>query len=358
MSPIRPRDAVARMRPYHPPLEGRREFLRLDFNENTRGAPPAVAEALAALGRENGVSLYPEYGELRERLARRWQLDTECLLPTNASDDGIRIVLDTFLDAGEEIVIPVPTFAMFRFYAEIRGAVVTEVLYNEADLSFPEARVLAALQRRPRVLVLVSPNNPTGTEIAPAVLTRILDATTDHTLVLLDEAYWHFAGRTALPMIAERDNLVVLHSFSKAMGQAGLRFGYLAACPELMRFLSRTASPYGVNSAAVACALATLDSDEWPLRYVAEVREARGEAEQALQRMGIAFFPGQANFVLARLGDRAAAVCEGLRQRGILVRDRSGDPLLHGCVRLGVGTREETGRMLAALQDVLGEVSG
>jgi len=356
VSPIRPREAVARMRPYRPPLEGRRSFLRLDFNENTRGAPPAVAAALSALGGESGVSVYPEYGELRQRLARRWQLAVDQLLPTNASDDGIRVVLDTFLDADEEIVIPVPTFAMFRFYAEIRGAAITEVLYNETDLSFPEERVLAALERRPRVLVLVSPNNPTGTEISPAALIRILDAAGDHTLVLLDEAYWHFAGRTALPMVEERDNLVVLHSFSKAMGQAGLRFGYLAASSELMQYISRAASPYGVNSAAVACALATLDSDDWPLRYAAEVREARVEAELALERLGIEYFPGQANFVLARLGDRAAAVCSGLEQQGILVRDRSGDPLLDGCVRLGVGTREETSRMLSALEQVLGEV--
>jgi len=344
------------MRPYSPPLEGRREFLRLDFNENTRGSPPAVAEALMELAR-GGVAMYPEYSELKERLARRWKLDPDMLMPTNASDDGIRIVMDAFVDPGDEVVIPVPTFAMFRFYAEIRGASIKEVLYEEHDLSFPEAGVLEALKGAPRVLVLVSPNNPTGTEIEPAALNRILEAAADRTLVLLDEAYWHFAGRTALPTVQERDNLVVLHSFSKAMGQAGLRFGYLAASKQLMGYLARVASPYGVNAAAVASALVTLDSDSWALEYSAEIRESRAMAERALERMGVAFFPGTANFVLARFGERSAEICRAMKSKGILVRDRGADPLLEGCVRLGVGTREETRRMLEALEEVLGEVS-
>ena len=355
MTPVRPRAAVERMRPYSPPLEGRREFLRLDFNENTRGAPPEVSAIIAELVRSGEISMYPEYQDLRERLARRWALQPDELLPTNASDDGIHLVLDCFVDADEEVVIPVPTFAMFRFYAELRGARVTEVLY-EPDLSFPTERVLAALERKPRVLVLVSPNNPTGTEIAPHNLVKVLDAAPD-TLVLLDEAYWHFAGRSVLPMVQERGNLVVLHSFSKAMGLAGLRFGYLAAGRPIMKYLERAASPYAVNTVAAACATKLLESDEWPRNYAAEVREARDVLVDGLTDLGVACYPGVANFVLARLDERAAGVCAGLRERGILVRDRSTDPLLEGCVRLGVGTVAETRRLCGAIAEVLAEVA-
>ncbi len=342
-----PRSAVRRMRPYRPPLEGRRRALRLDFNENTVGPAPGVLRALAAL-RADDVTMYPEYSAARAELARFFGVSPRELLLTNGTDDAIHLAVDTFADAGDEVLIVEPTYAMYRFYAERAGARVRAVRCGH-DLAFPAQPVLAALERRPRLLFVATPNNPTGAEVRPEVLRLVLRAA-PRTAVFVDEAYFEFGSWTALAWIRRHPNLIVTRTFSKARGLAGLRLGCLFTNTRLAAAMARAHSPYSVGAAALAAGLAASRDPLAARRYVDQALRARELLETALDRLGIPRFPSGGNFVLVDAGPRAAKLVAALARRGILVRDRRADFGRAGFVRITVGTVAQTARLVRALE--------
>ncbi|HEV2386472.1 MAG TPA: histidinol-phosphate transaminase [Candidatus Acidoferrales bacterium] len=342
------RRALGRMKPYHPPLEGRAGRLRLDFNENTAGPSPAVRRALARLTPEQ-ISCYPEYQAAERRLARHFGVRPDQFIATNGTDDALRLIVDAFAEAASEVLVVEPTFAMYRFYAELAGARVLAVRYDRR-LRFPLEQVLATLRlRRPRLFFLSNPNNPTGGLVGSADLGRILRAAR-RTLVVVDEAYFEFAGVTALPWIGRYPNLVVTRTFSKNAGLAGLRLGCLFSNPEMVLALQCVRSPYAVNAAALAAALAAVRDKSALSRYARQVVRARGELERALRRLGIVQFPSAANFVLVNLGARAPEILARLRRRGILLRNRQNDFGEVGWVRITVGTPAQTRLLIRALE--------
>jgi histidinol-phosphate aminotransferase len=259
--PPRPRAAIVAMPAYRPPLEGRRGKLRLDFNERTEGAPPAAMRALAALSAED-VAAYPEYGPYLARLARALGLRPDEVLPTNATDEAIQVVIQTYVDPGARMLVAVPTFAMFLVYARIAGVEVVEVPFEGERREFPEAAYLARLREDPRVrlAVLVDPNNPTATDLPAGLVERACAARPD-VPVLVDEAYGAFTGRSAVPLIGLCPNLIVSQTFSKAHGLAGLRIGHLVSCAANVSALSKVRSPYSVNVAAMAAASSLLEEE-------------------------------------------------------------------------------------------------
>lgn len=342
------RRAAERMRPYHPPLEGRVGKLRLDFNENTVGPPAGVMKALAALAPER-IASYPEYQAAEERLARFFGVKTENLITTNGVDDALRLMADGFAEEGEPALIVEPTYAMYRFYAELLGARVIAPRYDDR-MRFPLETVLRELRRtRPRLLFLANPNNPTGTLIRPAQLRRILDAAR-RTMVVVDEAYCDFSGISVIPWVTRRSNLIVVRTFSKAAGMAGLRIGCLLSSADVIRELRRIHAPYAVNTAALAGALAVVRHHAQIRRYAREVVSARGQLEQALRRMGVPVYPSAANFLLVDFGVRAPELLEALRRRGILLRDRRSDFGRVGWVRITVGSREHVRTLIRELE--------
>ena len=342
------RRAVERMRAYHPPLNGRLGKLRLDFNENTIGCSLAVCRALAGLTPDQ-VAMYPEYKAAGRRLARHFRVRPEELLLTNGTDDALRLIVDTFVEPDSAIVLVEPTFAMYRFYAELAGARIVALRYDRA-MRFPLERVLRALRRvQPRVLFLANPNNPTGTLLEPPALRRILGAAS-HTLVVVDEAYYEFSGVTVLPWIRRLSNLVVTRTFSKAAGLAGLRLGCVFANRRIAAGLRKAHSPYPVNAAALAAGEAAARDGRSTERYAQEVRRSKRELETALARLGVSHYRGAANFVLADFGRRAPALLGALRRRGILLRDRRSDFGRVGYVRITAGTREQTRRLVEAIE--------
>lgn len=350
----KPRPAVVKMAPYSPPASGREGKLRLDFNENTIGCSPAVMDALRRLPAET-LAAYPEYGPLREALARRLLVPPERVLPTAGADEAIHLLTTAFVGRGDPVVYPVPTFVMYRFWAELAGARIREVPCGD-DMSFPEAGVLRAM-RGAKLALIASPNNPTGAVVSIPGVRRLLRAN-PRCLVVLDEAYHEFHGETALPLLDRFANLVVLRTFSKAYGLAGLRIGCAVAHPVVAAMLAKVQSPYSVNAVAAAVAPVALADRGHVRRCAAEVRRARSFLRRELAGLGIRSYPSRANFVLAEFGPHAAAVAEGLRAEGILVRDRSGAPWLDGCIRLGVGTRMQTADLLGAVAEQLRRLRG
>ena len=348
--PIPLRKAVARMRPYRPPLEGRDGKLRLDFNENTIGCSPNAREAIRKLASAT-VSMYPEQESVRRDLATFFDVHRDELLLTNGTDEALHLIVDTFLERDDAVLLVEPTFAMYRFYSELAGAHI-EALRYDAAMRFPVKALLAALRKKPRIFFLANPNNPTGGVLRPAELRRILKAAT-HTLVVVDEAYFEFSGITILPWIRRHNNLVVTRTFSKAAGLAGLRLGCIFASRSIAEYFRKAQSPYPVNIAALAAARATVHDRSFLRRTLGEFRRSRKELEHGLTKLGIPFFPSAANFVLLFLGARAKEVVASLARQGTLIRDRSSDFGGAGYVRITFGTLAQTRRVLRQLEELL-----
>ena len=249
------RRAVGRMRPYNPPLEGRTDKLRLDFNENPIGCSPAVRRALAKLSAAS-ISAYPEQETVRRKAARHFGVRPDELLLTNGTDEALSLVVNTFVEAGDTVLLVEPTYAMYRFYSELAGARIVAPRYDAA-MRFPWNEVLAALRAGPRVFFLPNPNSPTGNLLSRRELRRILKAA-PRTMVVIDEAYFEFSGVTVIPWIRRHRNLIVTRTFSKTAGLAGLRLGCIFVHRELAATMRKAQSPYPVNAAALVAAEAAM----------------------------------------------------------------------------------------------------
>lgn len=352
--PIIPvREAVLGLAPYNAPEEGRGKKLRLDFNENTVGCSPAVVRALSRMTAEE-MAIYPEYQATTKRLARFFGVRPAEMHLTNGIDDALHLIADTFINDGDSVLVIEPTFDMYRFFAELAGARVVALRYDQ-EMRFPVDAVIRALQqtgkRCPRVLYIANPNNPTGTLVQSAELRRILRAGS-RTLVLVDEAYFDFAGLTILKWIRRYPNLLVARTFSKSAGLAALRIGCLFGKPELLAAMRRACTPYPVNSAALVAADAAIGDPRFLQNYTREVLQSRDLLEKGLVRLGARVYPSSANFVLADFGPAARRLVRALERKGILVRGRKDFPR-EGFVRISAGTRADTRKLLKAMKGIL-----
>jgi histidinol-phosphate aminotransferase len=337
------------MAPYHPPTAGRAGKLRLDFNENTVGCSPAVIAALHDQLDAGALSLYPEYSQAKDPIARYFRVRPEQFVFTNGTDEAIQVFINTYVDDGQEVVLLRPSYAMYRFYSEVAGARIVEVDYPQPGMDFPLQTVLDAITPQTRAVLLANPNNPTGTGVGLLGIERILHRARK-AVVLVDEAYYEFSGVTALGEIERVPNLFVCRTFSKVFGMAAMRLGCLFSHPANIAYLHKAQSPYSVNSLAVMAAKAAVEDREYIETYVAEVLAARELLCVGLEKLGLTYVPSSANFVLGHFGPRAVEVRDALRGRAILVRDRSYEA--PGCVRITVGTREQTRALLAALEEI------
>jgi len=346
---LNPREAVRRLKTYHPPL-GNRTGLRLDFNENTVGCSARVLQRLRELDAEQ-LARYPERKPLEAAVAEHLGIHPEELLLTNGTDEAIHLICETYLEANDEAVIVVPTFSMYEIYAAATGAKVIGVPAGE-EFRFPIENVLDRLNARTKLIAVANPNNPTGTLAAAADLLKIA-AAVPHAAILVDEAYFEFCGQTLIPQFREVPNLFVARTFSKAYGLAGLRIGVLAGHADQMNFVRPVSSPYNVNSVALACLPEALADQSYVRSYVREVLSGRERLERELREWGIRYWPSHANFVLIYFGPQAAAFILGMRERGFLVRDRSSDHGCAGCVRITLGSESQNYRMITALREIL-----
>lgn len=348
----RPRDVIHRMKDYHPPL-GHRSGVRLDFNENTFACSPKVLEVLARISRAE-LTMYPERERVERVVAEHFGLRPEQALLTNGVDEAIHVLCQTYLGAGDEMLLPVPTYSMYGVYASGTEARLVEVP-AEAGFRFPLDALLGRITPATKLIAIANPNSPTGQPVSREGILRVLEAA-PQAAVLVDEAYFHFHGETVMDLVGRAPNLIVARTFSKAYGLAGLRCGLLAAPEEQMQWLRRVISPYSVNSVALACLPAALEDQAYIDWYVGEVLAAREEFTCALDRMGVRYWPSAANFVLTDIGPKHAEFSRAMRERGVLVRDRSADPGCDGCVRITIGTREQTAEGATGMEQVLKEI--
>jgi histidinol-phosphate aminotransferase len=344
-----PREAVRQMAPYHPPTGGRSGKLRLDFNENTVGCSPKVIEAIREYLTADHLTIYPEYMDAISDLAKFFGVGTDEFAMSNGTDEAIQVLVNTYVDDGDDVLILRPSYAMYRFYAEVAGASVRELDYRKEDLAFPVDTFLDALRPETKAVLIANPNNPTGTGVKLDEIRLILE-TVPEAAVLIDEAYFEFCGVTALPWINEYPNLFVSRTFSKVYGMAAMRCGCLFSNAENVQWLRKAQSPYSVNMLAAVAARAAVQDTEYLARYVGEVLAARELAYYGLDKLNIPYFRSQANFILFQAGERAIEIRDALRERGVLVRDRSYE--IPGSVRVTIGTREQVERFLRELETI------
>jgi histidinol-phosphate aminotransferase len=351
---VRPqaRRAVLAMPEYHPPLAGR-DALRLDFNENTLAASPKVIARLRQVTAE-GLTKYPEREGVERIAAAHFGLQAEQVLLTNGVDEAIHLVCAAFLEEDDEALICTPTFFMYEVSAGMMTGHVKKV-QADASLAFPFDRFLAAITAKTKLIMVASPNNPTGAVVGREQLLAIC-AAAPQAVLMVDEAYYHFHGETVLGDVGRVPNLMVARTFSKAYGLANLRIGMLAGAADLIKFVRKVSSPYNVNGVALDCLPVALADDAYVQWYGTQVNTGRVRMMEGLRSLGVDFFPSHANFVLMKIGAKHAELVTAMRARGVLLRDRSTDPGCDGYVRITVGVEEHVTRGLAALRESLAEI--
>ena len=258
------------------------------------------------------------------------------------------MLVNTYVDDDDEVLLLRPSYAMYRFYAEVAGAQIREIDFRPGKLEFPLEELLAAIQPATRAILIANPNNPTGTGTDRPEIEKILEKA-DGAAVLIDEAYFEFCGVTALPLLETFPNLFVSRTFSKVFGMAAMRMGCVFSQAANIGFLHKAQSPYSVNTLAALAARAAIGDRAYIESYVSEVLAARELLYRGFEKLGIAYVPSRANFVLFQAGGRAIEIRDGLRETGVLVRDRSYE--IPGHVRVTVGTREQ----IAAIPGGTGE---
>jgi histidinol-phosphate aminotransferase len=331
-----------------------RASVKINQNENPWDAPEAIKrETLRRMG-EREWSRYPDFipVSLHEKLAAFAGWTPDGVVAGNGSNELIQATLMVTSGEGRRVLISEPTFALYRQVATVLGGEVLSVPLD-GGLQFDVPALSREVERsRPDVVILCSPNNPTGCRIEDADLEALLNAS--GALVVVDEAYFEFSGRTVAPLLARHENLAVFRTFSKAMGMAALRVGYLLASPALAREVSKAVLPYNLNAFSQTAAEVAVELYEELLRpAVRRIVAERARLYDALESIeGLAPVPSRANFMVVRSAIEPRRVFRELLARDILVRDVSGYPMLRDYFRVSVGSPEENDRLVAALAEI------
>ena len=337
---ILPRKAIQSMTAYKPPLEDRRGKIRLDFNENTQNNT-ANYSGVYLSDDPTLFNTYPEYDALHQAVANSVEIAPEHLLLTNGSDEGIAVVANTLIEANvDTAIVSSPTFPIIPHCLQLAEAKIVEVPMTKRLEYDVDALEQAMTQHQPKMVILASPDNPTGAYLSPEIVQRWCGQF-PNTAFVLDEAYGEFTGESQLVGLDKYPNLLVLKTFSKAWGLAGLRLGLIAAHPSLINAFRIVRSPYSINTMAVETALKLLPQRDNIIQQANATMQTKEWVLKAVDERGYSVISGPANFFLLGIGMDAQLLCDFLEERNILVRSMSGRRHLWGWVRVSVGTEPE-----------------
>ena len=358
IDPPKPREEVEALNPYLAPLEGRRNLLRLDFNENTIGASPQVIKALREITREE-ISIYPEYSGLKEKFIKNLNkqnpgvkiISSEIGI-FNGVDASINAIFHAYGNHGETMLTTSPTFGYYTPCAQMRGMKITAIPYEGIDFEYPFNKICEfIIHNNPKILLICNPNNPTGTRLNPE---RIIEVSklSSKTLVVVDELYEAFTGDSVLPFVnfQKIPNLVVLRSLSKTAGLAGLRIGFAIGNSKVINIINRVTGPYDVNNFAVTAAFAALEDQSYIDSYVNEVLKARNWLTTKLEEHKIKHHIDGGNYFLLWPKSGPKETEKKLKAAGILVRSMDKKINLKGSLRVSIGNLEQMKRFWSAYQ--------
>ena len=330
--------------------------IKINQNENPVDVPRELKRKILDYALDRSWSRYPPFvpAELYDRLAAYAGWNPEGILAGNGSNEIILALMTVFLGPGKKLVIPAPTFTVYRLVATVLGAEVVQVPLNP-DYTFDCDALEGRFIAEGDMLVVCSPNNPTGALYPRGRIEALLDKT--DAPVVVDEAYFEFSGETVADLLAFHDNLAVLRTFSKAFSLAGLRMGYGLMDPALAREVGKAKLPYNINFLSIAAAITLLDNArdlEPAVRSIIAERDPMIRAMNGIE--GVTAYPSRANFILFETPFEPKRVFEGLLNEGILVRDVSSYPMLGKALRVSVSTPEDNRRFICSLARIVGEL--
>ena len=359
------RPNILAIRPYVPgkPIEeverelGLKDVIKLASNENPVGPSPRAVAAMQAAAEK--VNFYPDSNcfYLKEDLAQFLGFEPANLIVGNGSDELLKLIAEAFLKEGEEVIYGVPSFVEYEFVTRVMGGQIIEVPLQNLTYDLPA--IAEKITSRTKLIFICNPNNPTGTIVGQKEIQAFMDQVPEDVLVVFDEAYYEYVTDAAFPdsldYVRQGKRVIVLRTFSKIYGLAGLRIGYGIATPDIIDCLMRVREPFNVNSIAQAGAQAALEDQAW----IKKVRDLNTQGRDywygELTAMGLEYAPTQGNFIFINLGISGAEVSQRLMKLGVIVRPGHvfGYP---DYVRVTIGTPEQNERFIAALRMVLTEM--
>lgn len=337
------RPNIRKLKPYR---SARRLYQRgtfFDANENAFGSAAEITGY-------RGLNRYPDPSsrELRDELAAYLGVDAANVCVTNGSDEAIDLLIRIFVNPDETVAIVEPTYGMYRVAADTAGVGVIPFRF-QTDFTLDSEALMKNLPGSAKILFLCSPNNPTGATIPLDDMRKICARFGG--IVAVDEAYIEFSSQPSLAgEVAAIKNLVVLRTFSKAWGLAGMRLGYAVASTEIAAYLDKVKPPYNVNRVSQSLALAALRDDSTMKQMLQSMRLEKKQLANELKTLGFEIFPSDTNFLLVKYPEASRMARELAVENGLIVRDFGNTPLLEDCVRITVGTPKENAELISALQ--------
>jgi histidinol-phosphate aminotransferase len=326
-------------------------ILKLDMNENTLGCSPFVESAIKSLSPAD-FSKYPTYGEIEDKIANFFGLETSQVVVTNGGDAGINAMYNTYVNPEDEIIYTVPTYVMYKIDAQRVRAMIVQVPYEQKWI-YPVDKVIEKVSNRTKLIVISSPANPTGDIVPEEDICKILEAAPD-TMLLLDEAYWRFTSRenkTLKHLINKYDNLTIMHTFSKDYGLAGIRIGYLISKSDNIEQIRKSMDPFSVNIIANKAAMAAMDDQDFVQNYVNQVKESKEYVKNELKNIADEVYDSEANFIFFYVGYKQEWYHSKLIKKRIKLRRYPNNPMLEGYIRLTLGTIDQMKIVINHLKD-------
>jgi len=348
--------------PYKPgkPIEelsremGITDIIKMASNENPLG--PSKKAVKAMQDHLKTVHLYPDGScyKLKEALKKEFKISADNLVIGNGSSEIMELVYHAFLKKGNEIILGDPSFLMYPILAKMFDVKIKTVPLDK-DLNYDLDKMLKTITKKTKLIVVCNPNNPTGISVPKKQLQKFIDAVPKNIVIILDEAYYEFAAPGILPpsikYIDKKKNIVILRTFAKIYGLAGVRVGYGIMAKEVSDYLNRARAPFNVNSLAQVAALAALDDKEHLHQTVKITNVGKKYFYQEFKKLKIAYFPSQANFILVKVGD-GKKITHELLKKGVIVRPMAGYKLPE-YIRVTLGNMKENKRFLKSLREVL-----
>jgi len=356
------RKGILELKPYIPgkPVEevkqelGLKEVIKLASNETSIGPSPLAIEAIKK--EIENINFYPEGSSraLREKIAHKLKIDKEMLIIGNGADNIIDLVGMAFINEGDEVISGEITFPAYETITKIMGGKLISVKLK--DFSFDLEEIVQRINERTKIIFLCNPNNPTGTIVNKKAVDRLMKQVPENVIVVFDEAYYDYVEdqdySDSLPYVLKGKNVIVLRTFSKIAGIAGVRIGYGIAKPELVSYLRRVINPFSTNRLAQVAALASLDDDEHYRKVLKTNQEGKKYLYSELEKIDLFYLPTETNFIFIDLKEDSEIVFEKLLKKGIIVRPGK----IYGCpnfIRLTIGTAYENQKFILALKEVI-----
>jgi histidinol-phosphate aminotransferase len=335
------------LRAFKPYVAEEFKGLRMDTNTNIIEENPTILRALKT--KKFALNYYPSSNSdyLRNALAKELKICNDNIIVGNGSDEILDFIMRAYLEPGDRVAIPVPSFVMYKIYAKLNFANLIEIpLLNNWELDRNKI-----INSNAKIIIIGYPNNPTGNCFYKSDILRIIDSVKG--IVVLDEAYAEYSNKTMLTYIKKYDNLVITRTFSKAYGIAGLRVGYGIAQENIIRELNKIKPPYNLNLVSELLAIEALKSKRWVNKIVRITITEREKLSKELEKLGFFVYHSDSNFILANSSIKSERLCLELKKKGILIKDFSSQKLLENCVRITIGRQEDNERLIQAITKIL-----